>query len=208
MTDQLSLYNKALLYCSEAPATSLSEESVAKRVMDQIWNDGAVRHILEQGLWNVALRTLEVAYDSGVEPPFAYRRAFEQPTDLVRINALCSDEYLNEPLIRYLDEAGYWYADIDRIYVSYVSDDAAFGGDLSRWPESLAEAGARWMASLAAHAFNKAETQIARMEAAADRAFAYARNRDAMNQPTRFLPPGRWARSRAGRFADRNGYGS
>lgn len=198
MTDRISLYNKALLYCSEPPLASLEAANVSRRVLDAVWDDGAVRKILEEGLWNSALRTLEIAYEPGIEPPFGHRRAFVQPDDLVRVNALCADPFLRQPLLQYLDEAGYWYADITTLYVSYVSDDPAFGGDLAGWSPSLAEAGARWIASVAAHGFNKAETQIQRMEAMAEHAFSVARNRDAMNQPTRFAPPGSWTRARSG----------
>lgn len=196
MTDKLAILNKALLYCSEQPLQSLTEDRTARRVLDAVWDGGAVRHILEEGLWNVALRTLELPYDPGIEPPFGHARAFRQPSDLVRISAMAADPWFRMPLTDYLDEAGYWYADVDTLYVSYVSDDAAFGGDLARWPPSLAEAGARWIASVAAHGFNKAEAQIERMEQAAERAFMKARSRDAMNQPTAFTPPGRWVRAR------------
>ena len=204
MTDRLALYNKALLYCSEPPLQSLEDDVTARRVLDAIWADRALAKVLEEGLWNVALRTLEIAYDPDVAPPFGQGRAFAQPPDLVRVAALTSDAHMRQPLLTYVDEAGYWYADVDRIFVSYVSDDPAYGGDLSRWPPSLADAAARWIGALAAHGFNKAETQIQRMEAAAERAFALARNRDAMNQPTRFPPPGRWLSARAGRFDARD----
>lgn len=206
MTDRLSLYNKALLYCSEAPLESLEDSGVARRVLDAVWNDGAVRKVLEEGLWNAALRSLELAPDPDVTPGFGYANAFRQPEDLVRLNALSTDAYFGRPLLGFLDEAGYWYADCDRIFVSFVSDGADYGGDLSRWPASLAEAAARWIASIAAHGFNKAEAQIARMEAAAERAFVIARGRDAANQPTRFLPPGSWTEARGGRYGDRFRY--
>ena len=143
-----------------------------------------------------------MAYDPDVTPGFGFTRAFRQPEDLVRLNALSADGYFGRPLLGYLDEAGFWYADLDTVYVSYVSDDPTYGGDLSRWPASLAEAAARWIAAVAAHGFNKAETQIQRMEAAAERAFIVARNRDVMNQPTRFAPPGSWSRARYGRYGD------
>lgn len=204
MTDRLALYNKALLYCSEPPLQSLEDDVTARRVLDAIWADRALAKVLEEGLWNMALRTIEIAYDPAVAPAFGQARAFPQPADLVRVAAVASDAHLRQPLLTYVDEAGYWYADVDRIFVSYVSDDPAYGGDLSRWPPSLADAAARWIAALAAHGFNKAETQIQRMEAAAERAFALARNRDAMNQPTRFPPPGRWLSARAGRFDARD----
>lgn len=198
MTSRLALYNRALIFCSEQPLADLEANTSARHALDALWTDGAVRKVLEEGLWNVGLRALELPYDPGVAPPFGHAHAFAQPADLVRVNAICRDPYMAEPLLNYLDEAGYWYADPDVIYVSYVSDDPNFGGDLSRWPPSLAEAAARWLASVAAHGFNKAEAQIQRMEAAADRAFAVARSRDAANQPTAFAPPGRWLRARAG----------
>lgn len=201
MTDRLTLFNKALIYCSENPLASLSEDAQSRRVLDAVWDGGGLRHILEQGLWNVALRTVALRPETGVAPAFGFRNAFQKPADLVRLNAISSDAWLREPLLTYQDEGGYWFADADKIYVSYVSDGPAFGGDLSRWPASLAEAGARWLASVAAHGFNKAETQIERMETAARHAFGVARGQDAMNQPTRFAPSGRWLRARRGGYA-------
>lgn len=198
MTDRLGIYNRALGYASEQPLASLGDDIFARRALNAVWNAGAVRRVLEQGLWNTALRSVELRFDTVVTPPFGRARAFAQPSDLVRTAAVCSDPYFRVPLTDYADESGYWYADLDVIYVTYVSDDPNFGGDVSRWPPSLTEAAARWLASVAAHSFNKSGAQIERMEAAARQAFSVARSRDAANQPTAFPPPGRWTSARRG----------
>ena len=203
MTTRLNLYNSALLYCSEPPLASLEDETVARRVLDAVWDDGAVDKILAEGLWNNALRARSLAADPELAPAFGQAHAFRQPDDFVRLAAIALDPHMNQPLTGYLEEAGYWFADAEPVYVSYVSNDGAYGGDLSRWPPALAEAAARWIASVAAHGFNKAETQIQRMEQSAREAFVIARGRDAAQQATRFLPSGRWLRARS----RRNGWG-
>ena len=38
---------------------------------------------------------------------------------------------------QFKDEAGFWYADLDTIYVRFVSNDATYGGDLANWPQSF-----------------------------------------------------------------------
>jgi hypothetical protein len=52
------------------------------------------------------------------------RGAFAKPTDWVDTSAVCQDEYFRVPLLQYADEVGYWFADLDEIYVKYVSDGA------------------------------------------------------------------------------------
>ncbi len=41
--DQLSLYNRALLIMGQRFLSDLSEEREPRRLLDQVWNDGAGR---------------------------------------------------------------------------------------------------------------------------------------------------------------------
>jgi hypothetical protein len=122
---KLTLYNDALLLCGERFLASLTEEREPRRLLDRAWDGGAVRACLEMGQWGFAMRTIQLDYDSGIQPDFGYARAFVKPTDWVLTSGLCSDEFFRSPLTRYTDEAGYWYSDLDTIYVRYVSDDVA-----------------------------------------------------------------------------------
>src|SRR5258708_823139 len=122
MTDKLSLYNGALTeFLGERKLANLTENREPRRVLDEIWDGGALRYCLEQGLWNFAMRTIQLTYSPSVEPDFGFRYAFDKPTDWVRTAALCVDEFFRCPLLQYNDEAGFWFADIDTIYVRYIS---------------------------------------------------------------------------------------
>src|SRR5574343_760692 len=128
MATKISLYNNALLLLGERTLASLTESREVRRLLDKVWARPVVRECLEAGLWRFAMRTVELTYSPSVEPPFGYRYAFDRPSDLVRTAAVCQDEYLREPLLQYQIEGEYWYAELDTIYVRYVSDDDAYGG--------------------------------------------------------------------------------
>jgi hypothetical protein len=207
MTTQLTLYNDALLACGERFLGSLTENREPRRLLDQVWASGGVKYILERGQWNFATRTQQIDYDSGIEPSFGYRRVFDKPTDYCCTRAVCCDEYLQTPLTRYADEAGYWYADLDTIYVRFVSDDAAYGMNLNHWPETFREVVAHHFASKIVLRLSNDNTEKMRLEAERDRLLKQAKNSSAMQEPTQFPAPGAWTRAR-NRFPNRRDGGN
>lgn len=194
---QLTLYNDALLLCGERFLSSLTEEREPRRLLDQVWTAGnAVRTCLEMGQWTFAMRTVQIDYDSNIEPDFGYQRAFEKPTDWVLTSSLCSDEFFRVPLTRYIDEAGFWYADLDTLYVRYVSDDATYGSDFTLWPESFKDVVAAFLASKVVRKLTQSDDEEDRVRAILKKELAEAKNRTAMAQPTSFPPQGNWTASR------------
>ncbi len=198
MTTKLGLYNNALRLCRERKLDSLSEQREPRRLLDDAYGDitttGVVRECLETGQWTFATRTQALDYTPSVEPDFGYRRAFNIPTDWVRTVAVCSDEFFKQPLLEYVDERQYWYADLDTIYIKYVSDDVSYGADLATWTETFAKF------VEAALAVN-----ICGSLTGADREFVIktyeqrkreALSRDAMSKPTAMLPSGSWVNAR------------
>jgi hypothetical protein len=105
VTTQLDVYNDALLLCGERFLASLTEEREPRRLLDRVWASNGVRTCLEMGQWNFAMRSVQIDYDSGVQPAWGYNRAFAKPTDWVLTSGLCSDEFMRSPLTRYIDEA-------------------------------------------------------------------------------------------------------
>ena len=101
MTDRLSIYNLAMLNMGERPLASLTEDREPRRIMDQIWNTGGVQTCLEEGQWFFAMRTSQIDYDTDVQPPFGYNRAFSKPDDWLLTCGVCSDEFFRVPLLRY-----------------------------------------------------------------------------------------------------------
>lgn len=195
---KLKLYNWSLLEIGERKLSSLSDDVQARHLLDLVWDSGEiVNYLLAQGHWNFASRTSEISYNSAVEPDFGYSRAFSKPSDWVRTSMFAADEYFVNPLEAYEDEAEYWFADVDTIYVKYVSNDNAYGNDMSLWPPTFSRWVSVYLASRICESLTQNRTKMEELEKRAERLLIDARSKDAMNEPSRFLPSGSWARSRS-----------
>jgi hypothetical protein len=202
MTSQLSLYNGALRLCKERRLASLTENREPRRLLDDAWgdgaNDGSVKRCLQMGQWTFAMRTGRIEYTPDIEPDFGYRYAFTQPEDMVRVSAVCIDEFFKIPLLEYSDERAHWYAPIPTIYVRWVSNSDTYGADLSLWPESFVNL----VEADLANEIVPTLTEDEKTRLFVDKAFTTAKKRalslDAMNKPTVLLPEGTWNRSRRG----------
>lgn len=206
-TTQLTLYNDALLVCGERFLGSLTENREPRRLLDQVWSTGGIKYILERGQWNFATRSQQLDYDSSITPGWGYSRAFDKPSDYCCTRGVSSDEFMREPLIRYVDEGGYWYSDLDTIYVRYVSDDVAYGMNLNKWPETFKEVVAVHFASKIVLKLGNDEGEKQRLEAMRDRMLKVAKNSSAMQEPTQFPATGSWSRAR-NRFPNRRDGGN
>lgn len=202
MTDRLSLYNGALRECGERKLASLSENREPRRLLDDIWQagEGVVRYVLQRKQWRFGRRSLELAADPAIEPAFGYQFAFAWPDDHCRTCGVFSEERLETPLLNYQTEGRFWYADQDPIWVTYVSDDASYGGDLSIWPPNFVLYVETYMASLIAHRLTGSKANRNDLIKLAAMRLKEAANTDAMEGPTVFPPVGSWVRARmAGR---------
>jgi len=203
---RLGLYNGALAILGERKLASLTENREPRRVLDDIWDEGAVGYCLEQGLWNFAMRSVELSADPDVSPQFGYRNAFSKPSDYVRTAAVASDEYFNSPLTQYSDEAGYWWADIDPLYVKFVSNGASYGADFAKWPGTFTLFVEHYLAHRACTRLTQSKTDKEQIKKDMKKALTDARSKDAMNEPASFLPSGSWsAARRGGSGGDRTG---
>lgn|SRR5574337_174818 len=201
-TSQLALYNEALtMYLGERKLASLSENREPRRVLDDVWSQGAVKYCLEQGHWKFAQRSAKLSYSPDFTPSFGYRRIFEKPTDLVKVSKLCSDEWLNQPIMAYSDEAGFWATDFDDIYISYVSSHADFGSDMGLWPESFIRYVAGYLALRACNRIKQSGTDTDALKKDVENLLKDARSKDAIQGPTVFPPVGRWIAARRGDFS-------
>lgn len=208
---QLQLYNAALRILGEEKLASLSEDREPKRVLDGIWDDGLIDHVLEQGYWNFATRTVQIDYDPSIAPTFGYRKAFEHPTDYVRLAGISADEYFSIPLTQYREEGGFFFCDHDRIYISYISNDNDYGNDLSLWPETFKRYVEHYLALMSCERLTQGKSKFADLYKLTEKALIDARSKDAMNDATKFPPPGSWSTARrAGRGSrwDRGNRGS
>jgi len=202
MATKLSLYNNALLRLNSRKLDTLTENRKSRRVLDTIWDSGFVRRILENGQFNFAIKSFESVQDTSVALGFGYNYAHKKPDDWVRTITLSTDEYFTSAVLQYEDEGEYWYCDYQKIYAKIISDDVAYGGDLSKWTESMSNYAELYLALKACKAITSSDTLYSELEKEANKAKRHAAAIDAMNEPVKFAPMGSWARARYG-----SGYG-
>lgn len=214
---RLGLYQGACTLVGERMLGSLTEQCEARRLLDQAWDEGAVRACLEHGQWIHAMRTMRIDYDPDIERQFGYARAFDKPTDWVVTSAVCSDEFFTVPIIRYADEIGYWFCDLDVIYVRIVSDDPDYGGNLSLWRPAFTEYVKAYLASKIVMKLSGDKSRWAAIlgrdlgglhDGILAAQLKNAKNKDAMAVAPGFPPTGGWVLSRAGRLGVRGDGGN
>lgn len=196
MTDRLTIYNDALMYCGERSISSLTEDREPRRLLDQVWNSNGVMRCLEDGQWHFAMRTVQLDYDPSIEPDFGYRRAFNKPEDWIITSAVCEDDHFRFPLNLYVDEKDYWYSDLDTIYVRYVSSDTSYGMDIGKWPQSFADFVAAHFASRIIIKLSESQEKWKEIMTVREKFKKEAKSRAAMAEPTSFPAKGSWSRAR------------
>lgn len=197
-TDRIGLYNRALLLLGERQLASLTENRAPRRYLDVAWNGDALNKLLIMGQWKFAQRTVRMDADPVLETLFGYAYAFGAPDDLVRTTRVCTDEFFNSPLEQYEEENGIYYASFSPFYLSYVSNDMAFGGDMSRWPPNFCTFVEHWLALQILGALTGNRTDKDALEKDTTRRLLRAQSSDAMEQATKYPPAGSWVRARAG----------
>lgn len=197
-TTRLLLYNEALRLLGERKLTALTETGKSRRVLDDIWDNGWVDRVLASGLWQCAMRSVELASDPDVDPAFGFAYGFSKPSDLIRIASVASDEYFYQPVRYYTDEGQYWYADIDPVWVKYVSNDSSFGGDLALWDDAVVEFAALYGAHAACMAITQSDSKLDALDKRLKRRLAVARGRDGQKEPTGAYGESSWNRARRG----------
>lgn len=199
---KLALYNGALRRLGSRELASLTEAREPRRVLDGVW--GAANEIvlraLEAGDWNFAIRAVMGTASASVEPPFGLAYAFEKPSDLRRLLTLCSDEAFSTPLTdrEYVDEADYWFSDLDTIYVRYISDDGAYGLNDAGWSEAFKDYLECDLAARACERITNSGAKRDLLERDRARALKTAKANDAMAEGVKFPPRGSWALARGG----------
>lgn len=195
---KLQLYNQALGMIGEGKLSALTDNRPERYALDDIWDQDPIKQMLEETYWEFATRTLEWNYNSAIEPAFGYSRAYDRPANYVRTVSLCTDEFFNEPLTDYHIEAGYWFCDIDIIYLRYISDSDDYGRNMSLWTELFRNCVATKMAKELAIRLTKSQTIKDGIEREHNKYLRDAKSLNAQEKPTQYLRPGSWTRSRTG----------
>lgn len=208
MTDQLTLYNGCLRVCGVRQLATLTDDTQSRYEIDSIWDDGWVQGCLEEGLWHHAMRTMGLTYSPSVEPPFGLRYAFDKPTDLVRIAAICSDEWFTQPIIQLQDDANFWFCDLTTIYIRYVSNDPAYGMDMSLWPQTFVKMVEAQGAVQVIERLKDSDQDLDRVTKIYMTARTNAKAKDAQKESPQFPPEGAWNKARRGWGNSYRPYGS
>lgn len=198
MADRLGLFNRALLVLGERQLASLSENRAPRRYLDVAWNGDALGKLLIAGQWKFAQRTVQMDADPEIDTQFGYAYAFGAPDDLVRTTRVCSDEFFNAPYEQYEEENGVYYASLTPFYLSYVSRDTGYGGDLAKWPPNFVAYAEHWLALQVVGALTGNRTDKDALEKKANRLLLRAQSTDAMEQATKYPPTGSWVNARGG----------
>lgn len=196
-TTQLSLYNGALRLLGESSLASTSEDNLARRTLDEVYDDALV-YCLGQGFWNFALRRQELSEDEVVSPTSGYSHAFEKPTDYVRLVAISLSETFIPPLTDYLDKQGHWFTNGTPLYIDYISKDASIGLDLTVWPMEFVRYVETHLAAEICPRLTESASKLELLRKLETKRKTDASAKDAMNESVRFKPQGSWVRSRSG----------
>lgn len=197
-TTRTALYNLVAVEL-KLPRVSDYTDNVAMANEITAIYDHALRYCLEQGYWDFAIVTAEEDSDSTPSVHhFSYQ--FTKPSDWVLTAAVSASSTFIPPLDDFADEAGSWYADVDPLYVKYVSDDSSYGGDLTVWPESYTTYVSRHLAGQVGGKLGVPESVLRDLRGDSrnnyaggliNQALKRARSNDAMNGPAKTLPQGR-----------------
>lgn len=198
-TNQLALYNIGLLAIGETRLNATTDETEARRELDEVWDRGlgARQYFLSQGLWNFAMRAVKLTSSSSVTPDFGFTDAFDIPSDFVRLDMISSDERFSYPLVHYEFEGDYIYSDVNIIYMRYVSNDASWGLDYDKWPVDFTLWAGTWLGVQVAPLL-KSDIDMEVLRRELKRLKASARSKDMSQEPTRYEPTGNWTTSRHG----------
>lgn len=198
MTDKLTVYNKASIHLVERPLVSLTEGRESRRVFDSQWND-AVLYCLGQGLWRFAKRTVSIDASTTVTPAFGYLNAFLIPDDWIRTVTSSSAAQMDIPSLDVKEEAGYWYANCNPLYVAYISSDPLYGLNLGKWPGTFTDYVALRLALQSFGAIPGKDSELKdRLQKDERLAKRNAKGSDAMNDPPGQAPLSMLVRSRMG----------
>lgn len=195
MASKLAVYQEALEHLGERRLSDLTEAREPRYLLDDAW-DGSIQHCLEQGFWNWAMRSVQVVPENATTTAFGYARTYIKPTDWVRTYVVSEDERFELPTEDFIDENGYWFSDAEALYVRYVSNDAAFGANLTQWPQSFTTFVALHLARRICRRLTNSQEMFETFWKLEKMAKADAQSKDAMNEGNRRMPLGTWVRSR------------
>lgn len=197
MADQLEIYRGALRHLGQQRLTSLSEDGPSLRALNDAWAP-AVEYVLGKGLWNFALRAVELVADVNVEPRFGYDYAYAKPDDWVRTAGTGDDYSFGWLPTDYQDEGNYWFANGDTMCVRYVSKADEWGFNVGAWRQPFAKTVEAYLAFECGLPINNDKSDRNALFNLYERLLKDAKTLDAVDEKVQISAPGRLVRSRNG----------
>lgn len=202
MADRLTIYRGALRLLGDSHGlSSLTEEGTARRKLDEAWQTTG-DFLLAKGLWNFALRTVELANDEDVEPLFGYQYAMSKPDDWVRTANISSTATMREGYEDFEDEPGYWYVNVDPLYIRYVSNDTEYGWNVGAWREPFAKTFEAYLAFECGLPISGDKSNRNDLYSLYEERLKDAKSLDAVDERVKFKPRGRLVKARSSRNND------
>lgn len=207
MADRLAIYGGALRLLGSAQIASLTEDHPARHALDSAWRDTG-DFLLAKGLWNFAIRASELSNDEDVTPLFDYDKAFRKPDDWVRTVGLGEVAGFGNGFEDFEDEANYWYANADPLYVRYISNDDAYGWNVGAWRQPFAKTFSAYLAYECGLPISNDRGNRNDLFSLYKGLLKEAKTLDAVDERVRTQPSGRLTRSRGGRRGYRGPLGA
>lgn len=196
MATKIGIYRGALRLLGPSQLAATTDDRPERYALDDAWDD-AVQHLLEQGLWNFAIRFEPLTTPaSPTNPDTGYDYAFSKPTDFVRIAAISDNASFSGTFEAYDVQQSYIYTNATELYLRYVSNDASYGLDLTKWPQSFAKALEPYLAFETGLPISGDRGNRNDMLGLFKERLARAKTLDAIDERVKWKKPGRWTQAR------------
>ena len=139
--DQLSIYNNALFLLGERKLATITENRKPRYDLDTIYDLGAVDYCLEI-VKPVFATTTAVLTVSAASPDHDLDNVFTLPTGFIDVVGVYSDSKLDQPVSRYIVDAGTLACEYSTIYLRYITNTIAIG----TWSPSFARVVSAYLA--------------------------------------------------------------
>lgn len=206
MATKLELYNLALSHINSTKLAALDEAREARYALDDWWTI-TVSEMLEAGYWKFAMRTVSITDNGSSTPSFGQVYNFDKPADWVRTYQVSLSETMNPPLDDWVEENLFIFANSAPIYLRYVSNDLDFGLNQSLWTARFNIALSYKLAAyVCGRITGSSDAFRERLDKKANEAVSVALSFEALREPNRRLPDGKWNQSRFNRRGQSNGW--
>ena len=207
MATKLEIWNEALRLLGEPTLETLDDEIPVKAVLEEAY-PRVVLNALMRGVWNFAIKTVQIQHNATATPSIGFQYAFDKPVDWLFTNVISPYpdlHFFNPTLYNTIkDQAGQWHASTTPIYVEYVSSDFASDANTPFWSENFTQFVSAQLAFETVERITHSTELYDRLDELARRRLARAKSRDAKDEREHYIRPGAWARAQRG-FGSRAG---